>query len=111
MKSVLGAVLVFAAILAATLSAAPEQAPAPSPQAPNQSPAPADRGGTGQRRIGTAGPQPGLGIYPQKVLADEATLNRGKAVYSVHCQFCHGADARGGDGGTSLLRSQLMLED
>jgi mono/diheme cytochrome c family protein len=87
---------------AARAQAAPPERPAAAPQG---------RGGTGQRRIGTAGPQPGLGIYPQKLLADEATLARGKAIYSVNCQFCHGADTRGGDSGPSLLRSQIMLED
>jgi mono/diheme cytochrome c family protein len=29
----------------------------------------------------------------------------------VNCQFCHGADIRGGDGGPSLLRSGLVLDD
>jgi mono/diheme cytochrome c family protein len=30
----------------------------------------------------------------------------------VNCQFCHGADAKGGDGaGPNLIRSQLVLED
>jgi mono/diheme cytochrome c family protein len=39
-------------------------------------------------------------------------LARGKALYSVNCQFCHGAEARGGDGGgPNLLRSQLVLSD
>jgi mono/diheme cytochrome c family protein len=39
-------------------------------------------------------------------------LERGRALYSVNCAFCHGADARGGDGGgPNLLRSQLVLGD
>jgi len=29
-----------------------------------------------------------------------------KALYGVNCQFCHGADTRGGDSGPSLLRSE-----
>jgi mono/diheme cytochrome c family protein len=29
----------------------------------------------------------------------------------VNCQFCHGADTRGGDGGPSLLRSSIVLDD
>ena len=29
----------------------------------------------------------------------------------MNCQFCHGADTRGGDSGPSLLRSQLVQED
>jgi mono/diheme cytochrome c family protein len=31
--------------------------------------------------------------------------------YSTNCAFCHGADARGGDGGSNLLRSEIMLND
>ena len=27
------------------------------------------------------------------------------------CAFCHGDDARGGDGGPNLLRSQIVLDD
>ncbi len=38
-------------------------------------------------------------------------LERGKAIYSTNCQFCHGADTRGGDAGPSLLRSQLVQDD
>ena len=37
--------------------------------------------------------------------------NAAKALYGVNCQFCHGADTRGGDGGPSLLRSALVLAD
>jgi mono/diheme cytochrome c family protein len=36
---------------------------------------------------------------------------RGKALYGVHCNFCHGSDARGGEGGPNLLRSELVLND
>jgi mono/diheme cytochrome c family protein len=43
--------------------------------------------------------------------ADAAAVERGKALYGVNCQFCHGADTRGGDGGPSLLRSGLVLAD
>ena len=38
-------------------------------------------------------------------------LDRGKALYGVHCNFCHGSDARGGEGGPNLLRSELVLND
>ena len=48
--------------------------------------------------------------------ADRAALDwaieRGKALYGANCVFCHGADARGGDGGgPNLLRSAVLIED
>lgn len=44
-------------------------------------------------------------------VADAATLDRGKALYGVHCNFCHGSDARGGEGGPNLLRTEILLKD
>ena len=38
-------------------------------------------------------------------------VERGKALYGVNCAFCHGSDARGGEGGPNLLRAQLVLDD
>jgi mono/diheme cytochrome c family protein/small nuclear ribonucleoprotein (snRNP)-like protein len=38
-------------------------------------------------------------------------IDRGRALYGVNCQFCHGSDARGGEGGPNLLRSELVLND
>jgi mono/diheme cytochrome c family protein len=49
--------------------------------------------------------------YPDRPPGDPAAIDRGKALYGVNCQFCHGADIRGGDGGPSLLRSGLVLDD
>src|SRR4051795_353020 len=49
--------------------------------------------------------------YPIRPPGDPAAIERGKALYGVNCQFCHGADTRGGDSGPSLLRSGLVLED
>lgn len=49
--------------------------------------------------------------YPDRPPGDPAAIARGKALYGVNCQFCHGADIRGGDGGPSLLRSGLVLDD
>ena len=40
--------------------------------------------------------------FPERPPADPASIDRGKAVYGVHCTFCHGADARGGSGGPNL---------
>ena len=42
---------------------------------------------------------------------DAATVDRGKALYGVHCNFCHGSDARGGEGGPNLLRTEILLKD
>jgi len=50
--------------------------------------------------------------YPARPPVAPEILERGKLLYSVHCAFCHGSDARGGDGGgPNLLRSQLVLSD
>jgi mono/diheme cytochrome c family protein len=49
--------------------------------------------------------------YPDRPAGDPAAVERGKRLYQVNCQFCHGADIRGGDSGPSLLRSGLVLDD
>jgi cytochrome c oxidase cbb3-type subunit III len=49
--------------------------------------------------------------YPDRPEGDPAAIERGKTLYSVNCQFCHGADTRGGDSGPSLLRSAIVLDD
>jgi cytochrome c oxidase cbb3-type subunit 3 len=60
------------------------------------------------------GPPQGRGgfvAYPARPV-DAAMAARGKTLYSLHCTFCHGADAHGGDGGgPSLLRSLVVLDD
>jgi cytochrome c oxidase cbb3-type subunit III len=50
--------------------------------------------------------------YPVRK-TDPAAVERGRVMYSANgCSFCHGKDARGGDGGgPSLLRSQRVLKD
>jgi mono/diheme cytochrome c family protein len=69
-------------------------------------------------RQGGNEPPPGQGrgggfvAYPQRAPGDPAAIERGRAAYSVNCTFCHGADARGGDGGgPNLLRSSSVLDD
>lgn len=42
---------------------------------------------------------------------DPAAAARGRQVFSVNCSFCHGSDARGGEGGPNLLRSPFVLND
>ena len=57
------------------------------------------RGGLGAGR-GQAGPP-----------IDPAALERGRGLYSVACGFCHGSEARGGEGGPNLIRSAVILDD
>ena len=53
----------------------------------------------------------GFVAYPPRTV-DAAAAARGKTLYSLHCTFCHGSDAHGGDGGgPSLLRSIVVLDD
>lgn len=74
-----------------------------------------EQGGRG--RGAAPAPQEGQGrggfvAYPQRPLADPASIARGKTLWGVNCAFCHGSDARGGDGGgPNLLRSSAMLDD
>src|SRR5712691_129503 len=42
---------------------------------------------------------------------DTAAVERGQAVLTEQCGFCHGANARGGSGGPDLTRSALVQED
>ena len=49
--------------------------------------------------------------FPRHPPGDPAIVARGKALYGVNCNFCHGSDARGGEGGPNLLRSELVLND
>jgi cytochrome c oxidase cbb3-type subunit 3 len=61
---------------------------------------------------GGAGQGGGFVAYPQRPSGNPAAIERGKALYGANCVFCHGADARGGDGGgPNLVRSALVLED
>ena len=49
--------------------------------------------------------------YPVRPPADPAVLARGRQIFSANCSFCHGSDARGGEGGPNLIRSELVLDD
>ena len=96
MKMQVAAAAIAAAVLMA--SDAPGQTPPPSGRGPGRAAAPAGQG---------ARPA----AYPDRPPADPAVLERGKAIYGVQCNFCHGSDARGGEGGPNLLRSELVLND
>jgi cytochrome c oxidase cbb3-type subunit III len=82
----------------------PAAPPTPAPQAPEPAP------GRGQGRGGGRGPA----TFPaqQRPPGDPQLIARGKTVYEVNCQSCHGVDLRGGDrGGSNLLRAQVVLSD
>lgn len=88
---------VIAAVAMAALAAAQQQ--------PNQTP-PAAQAGRGR---GAGGGRPEA--YPQHPPGDPAAIERGKATYGVQCSFCHGSDARGGEGGPNLIRAEIVLRD
>jgi mono/diheme cytochrome c family protein len=72
-------------------------------------PRPAAGGASGRAGRGRGG---GLGgAYNPRPAANPEQVARGKGLYGVNCTFCHGVDARGGEGGPNLLRSQLVLND
>ena len=92
-------------LIAAAAGALAAQTPAP------QTP-PGGAAGQGGRAGRGAGGGGGFGAaFPQHAAGDPAAIERGKALYGVNCNFCHGSDARGGEGGPNLLRSELVLND
>src|ERR1700720_4689791 len=93
--------LVIPAILATLAIAAAAQTAAQPPAQP-----PAGRGGRGGGGGGGF-----ANAYPQHPPGDPAMIQRGQALYGVNCQFCHGSDARGGEGGPNLLRAETVLND
>ena len=92
-----------ALILVAVLILAVAHVTAQPPQTP-----PAGGRGAGAPTV-LGGPRT---AYPSRPPGDPVVVERGKALYGVHCTFCHGPEARGGDGGgVNLLRSELVLRD
>ena len=49
--------------------------------------------------------------FPDRPPAEPAKVEQGKAIFGVNCAFCHGVDARGGSGGTNLIRAELVMND
>lgn len=63
---------------------------------------------TGEQQQPVGGFVPGQKRPP----IDPAAIARGKTLYGIDCQACHGRDLRGGDmGGPNLLRSEVALKD
>lgn len=92
-------VLALAIAAALAISISPAGAQNAGKAAPKAAPAPLPAGGAG----GAA--------YPQRPLAPADVRARGEALYKSECSFCHGEDARGGDMGNNLIRSQFVLND
>src|SRR5215218_1802550 len=92
--------IMTAAVLAfAMLAFTPASAQNPGKNAPKAAPTPLPAGGGG----GAA--------FPQRPLAPADVRSRGEALYKAECAFCHGEDARGGDMGSNIIRSQIVLND
>jgi cytochrome c oxidase cbb3-type subunit 3 len=88
----------IAAVAMAAFATAQPQAQTPPANAA------APQGGRGR---GGARPE----AYPQHPPGDPAAIDRGKATFGVQCSFCHGSDARGGEGGPNLIRAEIVLRD
>jgi cytochrome c oxidase cbb3-type subunit III len=96
----LGAIALAAEQPLASLAAQQEQGQQAAPQTPAKPP-------------GTPPPVPAPrpSAYPVRPAADPAVVQRGRQIFSANCSFCHGSDARGGEGGPNLIRSELVLND
>jgi mono/diheme cytochrome c family protein len=70
---------------------------------------------TAQAPQASAQPAPGKRYvdpdYPTRPGGDPVVAAHGKKLFAAKCGFCHGSDARGGEGGPNLVRSQLVLDD
>ena len=87
-------------MLALSVAASDLTAQAPTPAAQDRGP------GRGAAAAPARPP-----AFPDHPPGDPASIERGKAIWGVNCNFCHGSDARGGEGGPNLLRSELVLND
>jgi len=106
----MGRMIAAAALAASTgvvVRVAAQGAPPQPPPAAQQQPAPpAGRGGQGR------GGEPPVFPAQQRPPGDPVLIERGKALFTVNCVACHGADLRGGPtGGPNLLRSGVVLID
>ncbi len=54
----------------------------------------------------------GFNLVAGRAVEDPSMVARGKTLYGINCQACHGSDLRGGDlGGPNLLRSAAAMND
>ena len=108
-KALMGVLLAIAfgaAALVATHGSPPDRAQNPGENSGNQASTPSVQATAVPG--GRAGRVPD---YPVRPPGDPAAVAHGKQIFSVNCSFCHGPDARGGEGGPNLVRSQLVMDD
>jgi cytochrome c oxidase cbb3-type subunit 3 len=86
-----------AVFIAGTAAGIYAQAQAPAARPQRKAP-------TGQGLLGQAG-------AADKHIVDADAAERGKKVYIQECITCHGPTARGGQGGSDLVRSLVVLKD
>ncbi len=88
------------------------QAQAPAPAQPPQAPAAQTPGAQNVPPPNEVMRRGGFVPGQKRPPGDPVQIARGKTLYAINCQGCHGADLRGGDlGGPNLLRSQVALSD
>lgn len=87
-----------------------------APGAPGTQPSPRPNAGTPATVSATpapaqaARPRGGAGPDDKHIVDAEAAL-RGRKTYASACIQCHGTQARGGQGGSNILRSSTLLHD
>ena len=77
---------------------------------PAQAPPPGRGPGPGRGRGGDGGLLAQAGAADKHIVDPEAA-ERGKTIYIAECITCHGASARGGQNGSDLVRSLVVLHD
>jgi mono/diheme cytochrome c family protein len=102
----LGLLVAAGYVAAQTPGAAPNAA---QPKGGKGKAAPATTGKAAARTVPTGGG--GSTAYPQRVPAAPEVIARGQTTYVAQCGFCHGEDARGGEGAANLIRSSMVLND
>lgn len=98
--------LITAAVAISSTMLLASQASTPPAPVPAQQ-VPAQQGGSQP----PPAPIPSFNAYPTRPPADPVQVERGKTLFSVNCSFCHGSTAHGGEGGPSLVRSEIVLTD
>lgn len=90
-------VCTFSLAAAAALYAFQNNASAPAQAQANRTP-------PARQQLAAAGPKGPAAVDP-------AVAAQGQRIFSSNCAFCHGANAKGGESGPDLLRSENVLDD